>query len=187
MISGLDLSFGETSFKTLEAPEAWVSVRPAQFSGSGWGSTDCFWRAHCYDTLWSKINNDCTTSNNRSNIRIRPMSAQPPRGPSFINPASGFGAYAGGGTIAFGTSSTSITTNARAAGAGGSALSAFSGFQPSAFAAGKRPTYGPVFDQTITLAAPTTNAFGAQTQPKRGGVSVFAHPRCTTVTPLAFV
>ncbi|KAH6914552.1 hypothetical protein BKA70DRAFT_1556976 [Coprinopsis sp. MPI-PUGE-AT-0042] len=60
-------------------------------------------------------------------------SAQPAGGSSLIKPASGFGAYAGGGTSAFGSGGTSTTTNPPAG--GGNAFSAFSGSQPSAFAA----------------------------------------------------
>ncbi|KAH6914565.1 hypothetical protein BKA70DRAFT_1419527 [Coprinopsis sp. MPI-PUGE-AT-0042] len=93
-------------------------------------------------------------------------SAQPPRGSSLIKTVSGFGAYAGGGTIAFGTS---ITTSAPAA------LT-----HPFAAVAADTPARvflcgQSAFSQTNTPAVPTTTAFGASAQLQEGMIPAFAN------------
>ncbi|KAH6902798.1 hypothetical protein BKA70DRAFT_1404623 [Coprinopsis sp. MPI-PUGE-AT-0042] len=112
-------------------------------------------------------------------------SAHAPGSPSLIKPASGFGAYAGGGTGGFASGGTSTTTNPPAG--GGRPFSAFANSQPSAFAAAAatKSAGGPVFGQSAfgqanVATAPASNAFGgsafgasAQIQ---GGFLAFSNP-----------
>ncbi|KAH6912429.1 hypothetical protein BKA70DRAFT_1421989 [Coprinopsis sp. MPI-PUGE-AT-0042] len=96
------------------------------------------------------------------------------------------------GTIAFGPSITSTTTNALAAGTGGSAFSKLSGSLTSQFAAVAANTLAPASSclvrvrsvKRILPAAPTMTAFGALAQLQEGGIPVLANLGTTTAPTL---